>query len=171
MLRERYLYGEYSVTPAKWMPLVESTFSIGRMADVVANAVRPGARASLMVRMRVLPQFELEPRMSIASLDRDGRQTYREAATQLNGIWFFNASQNLRLIVQRTALDRRAEPGVAEAHDKGRVASLTYTWRRSAGTVLYIGASRSRNGIGAPARGSEAFVKLQVDTDEMLRMF
>lgn len=171
MLDERYLYGEYSTTPAKWIPLVESTFSIGRLADVVADTVRPGARASLMARMRVLPQFELEPRISVASLKRDGHQTYREAALQLNGIWFFNAAQNLRLIVQRTELDRQAEPGVAELHEKGQVASLTYTWRRSAGTVLYIGASRARNGAGLPSRGSEAFVKLQFDTDEMRRMF
>jgi hypothetical protein len=171
MLRERYVYGEYSVTPAKWIPLVESTFSLGRLADVVADTVRPGAKASLMVRMRVLPQLELEPRISIASLARDGKQTYRETATQLNGIWFFNAAQNLRLIVQHTALDRRAEPGVAEAHDQGKVASLTYTWRRSAGTVLYVGASHSRTGVGATSRGGEAFVKLQFDADEMLRMF
>jgi hypothetical protein len=40
--------------------------------------------------------------------------------------------------------------------------SLTYAWRRSAGTQLYIGATRAR-----PGRAAEAFVKLQFDADEL----
>jgi len=38
-------------------------------------------------------------------------------------------------------LDRLPETGVAEEHDRGKVASLTYTWRKSMGTVLYVGAT------------------------------
>ena len=46
--------------------------------------------------------------------------------------------------------------------------SLTWAWRRSAGTVLYLGAARSRDGL-APGvqRRNEAFVKLQVDLDTL----
>jgi hypothetical protein len=56
---------------------------------------------------------------------------------------------------------------VDEARDAGLVGSLTYALRRSAGTVLSVGASRQRQGLGAVARGNEAFVKLQVDVDEV----
>ncbi|HYD82384.1 MAG TPA: carbohydrate binding family 9 domain-containing protein [Paucimonas sp.] len=171
MLREKYVYGSYSTTPAIWFPLVEASFSAGRLADVVADAVRPGARFNLMARMRALPQLELEPSLSWAGLRRDGLRSYREAVAQLKGIWFFNAEQNLRLIVQRTTLDRLPEPGVDEERDRSRVASLTYTWRRSAGTVLYLGASRSTLGAAAPSRASEVFAKLQFDVDEIRRAF
>jgi len=39
--------------------------------------------------------------------------------------------------------------------------------------VLYVGATRSHSGVGAQniARGTEAFVKLQVDVDEVRGMF
>ena len=40
------------------------------------------------------------------------------------------------------------------------------TWRRSAGTVLYVGAGTLRNGDPTAQRGSEAFIKLQFDVDE-----
>jgi hypothetical protein len=171
LLHEKYLFATYTTTPTSWIPLLDSSLSIGRVADVVANAVRPGARLNLMVRTRPLKQFEFEPQISYANLYRDGEQTYRETAVQLKGIWFFNAANNLRLILQRTSLDRLAEPGVDESRDKFKVASLTYTWRRSAGTVLYVGASYSNAGVATTSRGSEAFVKLQFDLDEMKRMF
>ena len=65
-----------------------------------------------------------------------------------------------------------AETGVAAEHDRGKVASVTYTWRRSMGTVLYAGASYSKSALPLPAisRGAAAFVKLQFDFDEMRRM-
>jgi hypothetical protein len=172
LLHEKYLFASYTTTPTSWIPLLDSSLSIGRMADVTADVVRPGARLNLMVRTRPLKQFEFEPQISYANLYRDSEQIYRETAVQLKGIWFFNAANNLRLILQRTSLDRLPEPGVDESRDKFKVASLTYTWRRSAGTVLYVGASYSNAGISpAATRGSEAFVKLQFDLDEMKRMF
>jgi hypothetical protein len=44
--------------------------------------------------------------------------------------------------------------------------SLTYSWRRSSGTVLYVGASHSNAGPTPSARRSEIFVKLQLDIDD-----
>ena len=87
-------------------------------------------------------------------------------------MWFFDAARNLRVIMQRTLLDRLPEAGVAAEHDRGKVASVTYTWRRTMGTVLYVGASYSKSALPLPAisRGAEAFVKLQFDYDEMRRM-
>ena len=49
--------------------------------------------------------------------------------------------------------------------------SVTYTWRRSAGSVLYVGASRSSGGRPTDRRGSEAFVKLQLDTEDLFGWF
>ncbi len=172
LLHEHYLSGTYSVTPAEWFPLLDSSFAVGRLADVLANRVRPGARASAMTRLRPWKALEFEPRVSYADLYNDGRQTYRETAVSLNAVWFLDASRNLRVIVQRTLLDRLPEPSVASEHDRGKVASVTYTWRRSMGTVLYAGASYSKSASPLPAysRGAEAFVKLQFDLDEVRRM-
>lgn len=171
LLREKYLYFTYSTTPVQWIPLIDSNLAIGRLGDMLANEVRTGARLNLMVRTRPLKQFEVEPSISYATLYRDGRQTYRETAAQLKAIWFFDATRSLRLIMQRTLLDRQPETAVAEEHDRGKVASLTYTWRKSMGTVLYVGASVSKGRFPLPSlsRGSEAFVKLQFDYDELKR--
>jgi hypothetical protein len=171
LLHEKYVAGTYSVTPATWIPLVDSSFAIGRLADVLANEVRPGARMTLMVRTRPLKQLEIEPRVSSAVLYRDGKQAYRETAATLNAIWFFDANRSIRAILQRTLLDRMPEAGVAEWHERAKVASVTYAWRQSMGTVLYVGASVQKGRFPLPSlsRGTEAFVKLQVDYDELRR--
>jgi len=89
----------------------------------------------------------------------------------LLAVWHLAPGMNLRAILQRSSLDRRAEPGVAAAREAGRTNSLTWTWRRSAGTVLYVGASAARSGDPTAQRGGEAFVKLQVDVDEVRGMW
>lgn len=168
-LREKYLYFTYSITPALWIPLVDSNLAIGRLGDMLANEVRNGARLNLMVRTRPLRQLEVEPRISYATLYRDGRTTYRETAGQLNATWFFDAHRSVRVILQRTLLDRLPETAVTEEHDRGKVASITYAWRKSMGTVLYVGASYNKSAAPLPAlsRGVEAFAKLQFDIDEV----
>lgn len=168
LLHEKNLSLAYSVTPAPWIPLVDSTLAVGRLADMLANEVRPGVRLNLAVRTRPLKKLEVEPRLSFATLCRDGKPTYRETAARLNAIWFFDADRNVRVILQRTLLDRLPEAAVAEEHDRGKVASITYAWRKSMGTVLYLGASYGKSRLPLPAvsRGAEAFVKLQFDVDE-----
>ena len=168
LLHERYVASGLVMTPAPWFPLVDTKLEIGHLADTAANQVRPGGRWSVNSRLRPLRSFEFEPSFWLAWLDRNGQRTYTESAVQLLGVWHFDARNNLRAIVQRSSLDRRAEPGVAAAHGGGGVASLTYTWRRSAGTVVYIGASRSKDGSPTTQRGSEAFVKVQIDADDAL---
>ena len=44
--------------------------------------------------------------------------------------------------------------------------SLTYAWRHSAGTRLFVGAARSKADRPALQRRSEVFVKLQFDVAE-----
>jgi len=171
LMHEKFIWTRFSTTPATWIPQLESTLLVGRIADVVADAVRRGAQGDVMLRMRPHRRFEFEPKLSFAMLYRDGGLTYRETALALKGIWFFDARSNLRMLVQRTSLDRRAEPRVDAARDTGTVTSLTYTLRQSAGTVLYVGASHASAGIGAKSKGSEAFVKLQADVDEVRRLF
>ena len=56
---------------------------------------------------------------------------------------------------------------MAAADERSRAESLTYSWRKSAGTRLYVGVTRSREGRFNPVRATEAFVKLQVDAEEM----
>lgn len=170
LLAERYWHGVYSTTPAAWAPLASIEYDRGQIVDVTANAVRDGERLTLTARLRPLRRLELEPRYSVASLRTDSGQVYREYAARLLGVWHFSPSQSLRLIVQSTGLDRQGEPllGVAAARDYGRADSLTYAWRRSAGTVFYAGLIREKSGLPAgPTRGTELFMKLQFDVDEV----
>jgi hypothetical protein len=171
LLAQHFWRGELTMTPAEWVPLLQLNGRIGRVADVLANATRPGGNLSLTVTTRPMARLELEPRWDAAWLERDGRLTYREAAAQVLAVWHFDARQTLRAIVQRTSLDRLAEPGVAALRDVGTVGSLTYAYRRAAGSVLYIGASRSRQGVSALTRGNELFIKLQFDTDDVRSAF
>ena len=169
LLHERYLATGLVMTPAAWFPLLDTHVDIGRLADTQAVEVRPGLRWNTTTRLRLLPRLELEPSLSLAWLKKDGTMVYRESVSQTLAVWHFDARQNLRAIVQRGTLDRRAEAGVPAARGSSQVSSLTYTWRQSAGTLLYVGASRSREGDRPAA--SEAFIKLQFDTDEVRGLF
>lgn len=167
LLHERYVYTSLVYTPAPWFPFLDANLAVGRLADTVANQVRNGARGALTTKVRPLRPLELEASHSTAWLDRDGGRAYAERVSQLLAVWHLDARSNLRTIVQRTSLDRRAEPGVAAAAGASSATSVTYTWRRSAGSVLYVGASRSSGGRPTAQRGSEVFVKLQLDTDDL----
>ena len=177
LLGEHYLKTGLIVSPASWAPLLNTELQIGRLADVAANRVRPGGKASLTLSTRPLPRLELEPSLFYAWLRPGGERVYAEAAHQVLARWHFSPQQTLRAIVQYTALDRRAEPArsslpaVGAQHSAGTTGSLTWAWRQSAGTVLYLGAARSRSGVQAVSRSNELFIKLQVDADEVLRRF
>jgi hypothetical protein len=172
LLHERYWRSNLTLTPARWAPLMTAKLQVGRLADVLANRVRPGLTGSLNLQTRPLPWLELEPNLLLARLDDEaGRPVYRESAAQLLAVAHLDARQSLRAIVQRTRYTRLAEPGIDEARDAGWVGSLTYALRRSAGTVFYVGASRQQQGLGAVSRGNEVFVKLQVDVDEARGLF
>jgi hypothetical protein len=167
-LVERYLLTGLVYSPASWWPLLNTELTWGRLADAAANRVRPGARWTFGSKFRPLRPLEIEPGMSVAWLRReDGAGlTYREAAPQLLAVWHLDASHSLRAIVQRTRLDRRAEGTTVTAEQaRSRTDSLTYTWRRSTGTVLYVGATRAA--ASDASRTTEGFVKLQVDLGEL----
>jgi hypothetical protein len=120
--------------------------------------------------LRPLARLELLPTWSLAQLQApQGGTTYRESAAQLLAVWHLAPQQTLRLIVQRSEVDRQGEPlrGVAAYLDRSQTDSLTYTWRLSAGTTYYLGASRGHLGA-APleSRSTELFAKMQVDIDE-----
>ena len=174
LLTEHYWSGQYTATLAGWIPLFNANLSLGHMADISAGQVRPGGQLTLSMSTRPLAAIEIEPSVWAAWL-RNGRLlAYRETASQLLGVWHIDARQNLRLILQRSTVDRKGEPGIVEAdRESGLTSSLTYAFRRSMGTVLYVGATRSHSGVGSEniARGTEAFVKLQVDVDEVRGMF
>ncbi len=167
LLHERYLQSGLVLSPAGWFPLLDTNLAIGRLGDTVDHVVRHGLRWTTTAKLRLLPRLELEPSLSLAWLRDGGRMVYRESAAQWLAVWHFDARSNLRAIVQRGALDRRAAIVQDSVRDGSQVSSLTYTWRQSAGTLLYVGASRSRLGLDAPSRSTEAFVKLQLDVDEL----
>ena len=175
-LSERYLNAGLVVTPATWLPLLDTSVDIGRLADTAAGLslggvpqgeVRRGGRFNLSARLRPLPALELEPRVNTAWLRREGQPAYRETVQQWLAVWHFNARHNLRAIAQRSELDRRAEPGVGAFNALGRTESLTYAFRHTAGTRLYVGATRSREGRVQPQSHSEVFIKLELDADDV----
>ena len=173
LLSEHYWKGEYTSTLAQSIPLFDATVTLGKLADVTAGVVRPGGQLNLSMSTRPFAAIEIEPSVWAAWLKNGSLLAYRETATQVLGVWHIGARQNLRLILQRSTVDRKAEAGVDADRESGLTTSLTYAFRRSMGTVLYVGATRSHSGVGAQniARGTEAFVKLQVDVDEMRGMF
>lgn len=171
LLEERYVASGLVMTPAPWWPLVDTSLTLGKLADASAVAVRKGGRWNFSSRFRPLRRLEVEPSVSVAWLEAGGQRAYQETASQLLAVWHLAPGMNLRAIFQRSSLDRRAEPGVAAARSDDHVNSMTWTWRRSAGTVLYVGASSSASGKPVTNRGGEAFVKLQVDVDEVRGMW
>ena len=176
LIAERFLATGMVITPARWFPLLDTKLTLGDLADTQANQARPGGTFRVMARLRPLARLEFETTASTAWLKHQGRTTYSESALQTLGVWHFNAQHNLRVIVQRRLLRRLAEadangqPAVEAARSAGLTTSLTYTWRQSAGTLLYVGATSRESGAGSVARNSEAFVKLQVDVDEARAM-
>ena len=167
LLRERYVATGLVMTPARWFPMLDTKLVWGQLADTQANDVRPGGSFKLLTRLRPLARLELEATTNTAWLRRDGERSYAETAVQGLAVWHFDARHNVRAIVERTSLSRRAE-GVlvpAQRSQDGTV-SVTYGWRESSGTLLYVGYSRARNARLAGDRSQELFVKLQLDVDE-----
>jgi hypothetical protein len=100
----------------------------------------------------------------MADLSGEGRPRYRETAAQGLIVWHLGPRNHLRAILQRSTLERGGQRLPASSNT-----SLTWSYRHTAGTVLYVGASRADDGGGRPVR--EAFVKLQLDTDDALTFF
>ncbi len=171
LLAERFWASGLTMTPATWFPLLESSVEWGRLADTGAGPaspdgtpqgqIKPGVRLNITAKLRPLRALELEPRLNTAWLKSDGQRSYEETAQQWLAVWHFDARHSLRLIAQRSQLDRAGEPS-----SRSQVESLTYAWRLSAGTRLYLGATRSRVAQGGPA-SSEAFLKMELDADDV----
>lgn len=169
-LQQHFLASGVVYSPAPWWPLLDTNLNIGRLADSVANRQRDGLRWRFSSKLRPGRQLELEPSLSADWLTDDSsgqrRTMYRESALQLLSIWHLDAEQNLRLIVQRQALSRRAEPGIGAQRWGVSTGSLTWQRRVSAGTQFFVGASRQAQAFGGP-RATEAFVKIQFDGTDL----
>jgi len=166
LLDAHYLHLWTQTTPIEWVPLAEAWFDTGRLADVLAGTtgrVVHGRKFGFDVQFRPLPRLELQPRLDAVVLDNPAEGRWRETASQLLAIWHVASRQSLRMIRQRHSFERAGVDKQAETAQ-----SLTYTWRRSAGTVLYVGATRGNTGLPAtPSRSTELFAKLQLDLSEL----
>ena len=166
LLAQRYLASGLVFTPASWFPLLNTQLSIGRLADTQDERLRPGLRWTTTATLRLLPRLELEPSWSSSWLRAGGRRVYDERLFNLLAVWHLGPRSHLRAIVQRTGLARGNDGQPAQQLQRGRTASLTWSWRLSTGTVIYAGASDARSGVGGVLRTQEAFVKLQADLDD-----
>lgn len=166
LMAQRYLATGLVFTPATWFPLLDTQLSIGRLADAQDERLRPGVRWTSKATLRPLARLELEPSWSSSWLRGDGGRVYDERLFNLLAVWHLGPRSHLRAIVQRTGLARGSDGVPAADLQRARNVSLTWSWRLSAGTVVYVGASDARSGVGATARTREAFVKLQADLDD-----
>jgi Domain of unknown function (DUF5916) len=167
-LKQNFLAAGLVITPARWFPLLDTNLSVGQLADTQAQKVRPGLRWSVSARLRPLPLLELEPNYSASFLREGSRRMYEESVANLLAIWHLDARSHVRAIVQRRALERQGELGVEADRSSTRVASLSWSRRWSAGTVLYVGGTRrERQSTTGVFKGTEAFVKLQFDGEEV----
>jgi hypothetical protein len=168
----RYAHLWAQTTPALSVPLVEAWFDLGRLVDVSAQEtapghpvgrVVPGLRWGFDLQARPLARLELQPRVEVLTLHNPVEGRYREVAAQLLAIAHIDAQQTLRAILQRSSFHREGS-----GKDAQTAQSLTYAWRRSAGTVLYVGATRGTVGLPlTPSRSAELFAKLQFDLNEL----
>lgn len=162
LMSQNYLASGLVVSPAPWFPLLDTKLDIGRLADMQAERVRPGLRWITTARLRPLQRLELEPSWSWSWLRDDGRRVYDERVLSLLAVWHLDSRSHVRLIAQRAEFERDGQR-LAQGQDL----SLTWSWRASAGTVVYVGASRSQQGIALRSRTTEAFFKLQLDADDV----
>lgn len=175
LLRENYIATGVVFTPAPWFPFLDGKLTLGRLADTVAGVVRPGGTLRITAKLRPLRPMEFESSANTAWLESAGQRMYTETALRLLAVWHFSARHNLRAIIDRTSLSRRGEsssdgrPAVKAERGTGLTSSLTYAWRESTGTLLYVGASAARRGPGTGSRSQELFLKLQLDADEAQR--
>jgi hypothetical protein len=163
-----YLHFWGQTTPGAWASLVEAWFDTGHMVDVLAGAngrVVPGRKFGFELKARPLDRLELQPRVESIVFDNPIEGKYREVASQLLAVWHLSAAQTLRAIFQRHSFGR---PGIDAQAETAQ--SLTYTWRRRASNVFYLGATRGSTGLPAtPSRATEWFAKWQFDIDEVVR--
>ena len=172
ILHERYWQFNHSRNYGPYASNIGFNIDWGQLADFSARAVRQGRRLSIDASLRPVPRLELTPSLSTAEFDAPAGSavtgsTYRESAAQLLGVWHLAPQQVLRLIVQRSSVDRRAEPNVSSYSDRGQTDSLTYIWRKTLGTSYNLGIIRANSGITPNnTRTNELFAKVQVDVDE-----
>lgn len=165
VLAQRFLAGGLVFTPATWFPLLDVNGRFGRLADTQAQALRPGAVLNASARLRPAAWLELEPSGSRSWLRQGGHSVYDEYVAQLLAVAHVNARQHVRLIVQQTRSLRRSDTGSGQAGG-ARVATLGWSHRFSAGTLLHLGASHESARPGRAAT-QEAFVKWQLDAEDL----
>ncbi len=166
LLHPAYWRTELTYTPFDWMPRVKAVLDVGKQVDVDAVRLRSSTSGSLEARLRLANWLELEPRFEQLVLRSDaGGRAFSETLLRLLAVGHLSARDSIRLIAQTTSALRADDPqaGLVKSSDRTRVASLTYTHRRNAGTVFYAGASRqSEHDSTGTHRSTEVFLKLQL---------
>jgi hypothetical protein len=172
LLREQFLFLYGATSPSIWLSLIETEWSIGKLADVEADRLRNGFNAEISARLRPVRRLEIEPSISRLYLRSDANGgALTETAAQLLTVLHIAPKHTLRLIAQSTRYHREEDglTGLSTQSDRSNTQSLTYTWRQSAGTVLYAGGTRSTEGISPDrVRNTEVFVKWQADAGSIL---
>lgn len=166
ILDQRYVYLSATLPPSGRITRAALSVSLGRMADYASSVTRPGSELTASIALRPFSRLELEPSIWWASLRSGDTTVYRERVFQLLSVWHLTATQNLRLIAQKMAFERKQEDG-ALWRSSDTAASLTYAFTPSLGTVVFAGLNKgTTSSLGSPRSGStEAFVKVQMQVD------
>jgi Domain of unknown function (DUF5916) len=169
--QQKRLHVEYGVQPATWWPRFSFNADLGHHVDYIQDRLRKGVRYSISSQFRPHRLLEVEPQLSQVVLRSDGQDApfqgalaYRESAAQVLSVLHISATQKLRYIGQQSLFQT-----ATIARDTRTTHSLTYSWRKSAGTVAYLGVASNRGAqLGNYAtQGTEWFAKLQIDPQEL----
>ncbi|HEU0201622.1 MAG TPA: DUF5916 domain-containing protein [Burkholderiaceae bacterium] len=162
----RQWWVNFTMGPGRVLTLVTAEITAGERVDIFANRVRPGWTLVLSGRLRITDFFEVEPSFNQGVLEaEDGGRAQSETAAQWLSVLHFSARDSLRLIVQRLSFQVRNDAFYTGAPiaDRSTTGSLVFSHRRSAATVFYLGATRSRGRtLSTRSNTSEVFGKVQV---------
>ena len=138
LMAQRYISSGLIITPASWFPLLDTTLSVGRLADTQDERLRPGLRWTTTAKLRPLPQLELEPTWSTSWLRGDGQRRYDEGLLNLLAVWHLGprrgwqpraVSPRKRTRILRTSLSAHRRSG------REPLASGANDWLDQSGSV------------------------------------
>ena len=137
----------------------------GERLDVETDRVGQGYSLGSQFNWRALLPgglgFELEQRWGFGSVRHpQGARALREAQAQTKLMLYLSPEQAVRLLHQRGRTQREAEPTLPGWREAHQVSTLTWLARAGALRGWSVGASWSREAVGAPLQ-RELFVKFQ----------
>ncbi len=164
------LYGVLSTSPSAAFAQVFAEVELGDQIELESRQVGRGAKLTTYMHLRGSPRLELEPSYSINWINGRqgagaGHRLYTEYAGQLSAIYHFGPQDVLRVLLQRTSLQRASDlyDTPVAASSTSRTDSVVYSHIVGLGTLVYAGITRQQGktpGFEPTRNQNEIFLKL-----------